>query len=408
MGAYQRKLKSTVKWRYQGYYKGTRYTGPAIYDSRQDAIEAERVYLASLKGDSLQSLMSAYLNHLRINTTNHGYHKHSERVIQKFIDFLGQPEFPVKAVSRRQVEEFKQAQALERQEAGQSPHSVNYGLRILKAFFYYAIRVKEIDMRNPAVYVKHQALNDDSKYIPTDDDLTTLRETLDREEALLVDFCTETGCRINEALRLTSKDIGPETVTLWTRKSKNSNLTSRIIPRPHCLKDEHIPPEGERVFKRWTAQPRFLEKKVKALMEEKEPFTGKPLLSHYFNWHNLRHKAASEWHHNGMVLVEIMARLGHSNIETTQKYLQSLGFTTIKYTEGDRPVYQSKPTKADIEEGEKASAEEDEKVFEWLREKVGTHLAGTVVFGIPDEKTELALQKFGITSKLVRDYRMAL
>lgn len=300
MGAFLRKLKSGNKWRYQGYYKGKRYTGPAIYDSERDALEAERVYLAGLKGDTIQSLMTAYLNHLQVNTTNAGYQKHSERVLQKFIDFLGMPDLPVKEVSRRQVEDFKQGEAIKRQEAGESPHSVNYALRILKAFFYYAIRVKEIDMRNPVAHVKYQALNDESKYIPTDKDLVRLRERLESEEALLVDFCAETGCRINEALRLTAKDIGDDTITLWTRKAKNSNLTSRVIPRPYCLRGEHIPADGGRVFPRWKVQPRFLEKKVKKLNKEKEEFSGKPLIPSYFNWHNLRHKAASEWHHNGM------------------------------------------------------------------------------------------------------------
>ncbi len=405
MGVFLRKLKLGNKWRYQGYYKGNRYTGPAVYDSRRDALEAERVYLAGLRGDTVQSLMTAYLSHLRVNTTNTGYQKHSERVIQRFIDFLGAPDLPVTGVSRRQVEEFKQAEALRRHEAGESPHSVNYTLRILKAFFYYAVRVKEIDMKNPVAHVKHQALNDEPKYIPTDADLATLRERLDREEALLVDFCAETGCRINEALRLTAKDVGEETMTLWTRKAKNSNLTSRVVPRPYCLKDIHIPPDGGRIFPRWKVQPRFLEKRVKALQEEREEFSGRPLLSSYFNWHNLRHKAASEWHHGGMVLIEIMARLGHSNIETTQKYLQSLGFTTVKYTLGDRPGYQSGPTRDDIEEADQASTDEDVKVFEWLRGKVGTKLAGEVVFGVPDDGTLIELEKFGITPDVIRDYR---
>lgn len=400
MGTMKRQLKDGIKWRYQGYYKGTRYTGPAIYSTQKEAEEAEKVYLASLKGDSLQALMQDYIKHLRINTTNAGYQKHSERVIQRLIDYMKLPAFPVKDVTRRHIEDFKQNQALKAKEAEHSPHSVNSELRILKAFFNYCISVKEIEMSNPVANVKHLALDDESKYIPTDADLITLRKELDKEETLLVDFCAETGCRINEALRLTSRDVDKETVTLKTRKAKNSNLTSRVIPRPHCLKDDHLPSNGDRVFKRWSAQPRFLEKTVRELMEKVEEFSDKPLLSDYFNWHNLRHKAASEWAHGGMALIEIMARLGHNNIETTQNYLQSLGFTTVKYTKNGKPEYQAHPNRDDIE----ADSVNDVKLYEYLSEKIGKELAREIVIEGGTKDTERKLKESGITKDLVRDY----
>lgn len=70
-------------------------------------------------------------------------------------------------------------------------------------------------------------------------------------------------------------------------------------------------------FPEWKAYPRFLKEKVKEL----------DLNS--WNWHNLRHRRASIWAHSGMAIFEIMIRLGHNNLSTTQKYLQLLGFTRI-------------------------------------------------------------------------------
>ncbi len=225
-------------------------------------------------------------------------------------------------------------------------------------------------MKNPAAFVKHLALDEKSKYIPSEWDLLNLKGGLDREQALLVAFCLETGCRINEALGLTVDDIGEETIKLTTRKAKNSNRTTRVIPKPHCLIDVELPESG-RVFARWTKQPRFLEKIVKKLFPEGQRF----------GWHNFRHKAASEWAASGMPVVEIMARLGHSNIETTQKYLQSLGFTATPYTGQERPEflrYEDKDLKQELAEIE---FEEDVKLFELLKKKMGEEKAREIVFG---------------------------
>jgi site-specific recombinase XerD len=68
------------------------------------------------------------------------------------------------------------------------------------------------------------------------------------------------------------------------------------------------------VFPEWSDVPRFLEKRVKKLTIP------------YWTWHNLRHKYASELSRKGVPLFEIMNLLGHSNMKTTQNYLQLLGF----------------------------------------------------------------------------------
>jgi integrase len=65
----------------------------------------------------------------------------------------------------------------------------------------------------------------------------------------------------------------------------------------------------------WTDHPGFLEKVIKDLKQPR------------WNWHCLRHRRASIWANDKMPLIEIMQRLGHSNLGTTQRYLQLLGFT---------------------------------------------------------------------------------
>ena len=71
----------------------------------------------------------------------------------------------------------------------------------------------------------------------------------------MFDFVDQTACRVNEAVRLTQKDVDKTRVVLYTQKTKNSNLTPRVIPRPECLQGEFT----GKVFKEWNAYPRFLE-----------------------------------------------------------------------------------------------------------------------------------------------------
>jgi len=69
---------------------------------------------------------------------------------------------------------------------------------------------------------------------------------------------------------------------------------------------------NERVFSRWVDKPHFLKRKVKKLKGQ------------MWGWHSLRHRYASLLSKEGKPLFEIMKLLGHSNLSTTQIYLQLL------------------------------------------------------------------------------------
>jgi len=123
------------------------------------------------------------------------------------------------------------------------------------------------------------------------------------------DFVMDTACRIGEALRVTGKDILENDVILYTKKSRNSNLVPIKLPKPQCIENIKLYTD-ERLFNRWSDCPRFLEDKVKELKQRN------------WSWHNLRHRKASIWSKQRLPLYEIMVLLGHSNLKTTQGYLQ--------------------------------------------------------------------------------------
>lgn len=121
----------------------------------------------------------------------------------------------------------------------------------------------------------------------------------------------DTGARLSEALNLRGRDVTNVEVTLYTRKSLNSNLVPRQVPKPICLGAQTFPTD-EKIFGNWKEKPKFLERKLKAL--KLQPW----------GFHNLRHRYASKLSAEGKPLYEIMSLLGHSNLSTTQKYLQLL------------------------------------------------------------------------------------
>jgi hypothetical protein len=90
-------------------------------------------------------------------------------------------------------------------------------------------------------------------------------------------------------------------LVLYNRKFRNSDLTSRKIPRPHCL------PDNFSGFP-WKKYPRFLEKETQGR----------------WGFHSLRRRFAAYQHSRGMPFYLLMERLEHSKLSTTQIYLRSL------------------------------------------------------------------------------------
>ena len=274
---------------------------------REKLAELERNFHKPQNEMMLIEVMNARLDEIKANHGN-SYYKESKRYFKMLIQQVG--DVPVASVKKVQINSFLLDYSKKVRDRGRTNHCTNAMFRSMKALFNYAIRIFDVDMRNPCIGIKLFPVDINLKYIPSESEIALVREALDKEECFLFDFVDQTGYRINEALRLKYEDIQEGLVTLWTRKAKNSNLTPRRIPTPKCLIG--IKGTGQ-IFGRWNNKPKFLERYVKKLGMKR------------WNWHNLRHRRASLWAKEGRTLLEIMQLLGHSNLSTTQKYLQILG-----------------------------------------------------------------------------------
>ena len=308
-------MKKGDRWFYSGQYLGYKYHSRAIYHSKSDCLKAEREKLSELDKMALSNsndmalleLFNLRLDNIKANKSLK-YYEENRRFYKQFLDFTGH--VSVSEVSKPQVYKFLTDFSKELRNRGRGNWKVNSCIRVLKAAFNEAINIYEIDMKNPFTGIQMFPVDIKTKYIPPDDDIDAVRNICTLEERLLIDFVDATACRIMEAIRLNYIDINNDKLTLYTRKSKNSNLTPRIIPKPDWLKNSG---KGK-VFKTWDASPRFLERRVAKLKQRR------------WNWHSLRHRRASIWANDGMSLIELQHRLGHSNMETTQRYCQLLGF----------------------------------------------------------------------------------
>ena len=313
MGQYHRKLSKGVKWLFRGSYLGRKYCSQCIYLSKKEAKAAEREYLERLdeeirhpkKDMSLWDLCNHRLDHLRARKSN-DYYKENKRYFQKILDEWGK-ETPASSITRAMANQLLLKEAERLKKKGRDNYKVNAMLRSLKALWNWGNRIYELNIKNPFEGLEFHSVNIRLKYIPTEDEMSAVYVKLNDKQKLLFDFIKETGARIMEAVRFfNDPQIDGELITLWTRKAKNSNLTPRRIPKPLCLDRDYEALKGE-----WTAYPRFLEDLTK----------GK------WNFHNLRHRIASIWATDGMTTFELMTRLGHSNLQTTMRYLRLLGFT---------------------------------------------------------------------------------
>lgn len=319
MGCYQRNLRKGKRWYFKGQYCRLAYFSRAIYLTKQEAKKAERDKLKELdefarnprkaSDPTLFTITEKRLDFIKLNKSKF-YYTENRRFFRKAIQMWGK-DTPVSQITREDINNLLMAEAKRLKDQSKSNHKVNALIRSLKALFNWAIDTYDLDIKNP-VKAKFYPIDIHLKYIPTDEEIEAVKNQCNAQQKFLIDFVEQSGSRIMEAIRLKASDVDGDLITLWTRKSKNSNLTPRRIPIPDCLKDLNLDGQ-DRIFSEWAAYPRFLEEKT----------DGK------WNWHNLRHRRASLWAKENKTLLEIMHLLGHSNLATTQRYLQLLGFTRL-------------------------------------------------------------------------------
>ena len=316
MATYYRKLRKGIRFYYKFDFNSKTYYSKCIYHSKREAQQAEREkynYLDEEKRFGKQdkplllcSVIDDRLKYLSVKYSEK-HKQDSEYHLNRFADFIGNQE--IREITRKEIEDFllDYSEKLKRNEVDN--YQVNSALKNIKSLFNYIIDSYDLVIRNPARKIKPYSVKKMLKYIPPDSEINKVREYFNPRQKLLFDFVLASGCRINEALNLSFEDINESYLILYTRKSKNSDRVPRKVEIPDCIKG--LTGKG-RVFPEWNDTPKFLDK---TLRENKMKVWG---------WHSLRHRYASLLSKKNIPLFEIMIKLGHSQLKTTQLYLQML------------------------------------------------------------------------------------
>lgn len=319
MAQYPRKVKKGIRWWYKFSFNGKVYHSKTIYLTKNEAKKAEAAQLGYLDIRqrnpshkpvlSLLQIINERLDLIKVKKSQK-YYTENKRYLSTLLKHIG--DLMIHDIQKADIEKLLLNTSEKFQEEGKDNYTVNAMIRCYKALFNYAINTYEdLEIRNPVRMIDFYSIEKKLKYIPSTEEITEVLNICDEEQKRLIHFIESTGSRINECLNLKGCDVLNHNVILYSRKSKNSNRVPRKLPKPNCLDGLSFKPE-EFVFNRWKEQPKFLERKIKQLK------------LHPWGFHNLRHRRASIWSKEGKPIFEIMCLLGHTNMSTTQKYLQLL------------------------------------------------------------------------------------
>lgn len=261
---------------------------------------------------------SLYLDYSERKHAKQTY-QYKKYVLTKFSFLHGN--FPVEAITPQQIHTYLATR--------KTNHNYNAHRKDLYAFFEYCVRILKIIIRNPCAELERMPYHPPRKSIPSEDDILKLilaaDPKTDEKDLLLVTLLTM--ARVDEILRMTWQDINFEkdVVALWTRKRKDGNMESDIIPMNEDLKSI--------LWKRWESRSQnewvFFNDKTKTRFNRRPKFmnglckrAGVPPIG----FHALRHFMASYLADKQKISkLTISKLLRHKSLGTTEIYLQSIG-----------------------------------------------------------------------------------
>jgi len=312
MAVYLRQLKKGSRWSYKFDLNRKTYRSKSIYQSKAEAKKAEaeayqeadyrQRHPKESEDITLFEAIDLRLDHIK-SRKSITYYKENRRYLKLLRDRMGN--IALTEITKSEIEALLSESSKRLGIDRRGHYTINAMIRCYKALF------NSIGEYNPCKKIEFYPIDKKVKFIPSNEMIRAVMNICTLPQQDLLNFILETGARINEALNLKGQDIGNTFVILYTKKSHNSNSVPRKVLKPEWL-DKKSYRSDERVFKEWNEYPKFLDRKVRQLKQ------------HPWGFHSLRHRRASLWSKEGKPLFEIMSLLGHSNLETTQIYLQLL------------------------------------------------------------------------------------
>jgi len=264
---------------------------------------------------TLQQAIDEYLSYARANFSVNTCRDYVS-ITKSISKFLG-PDIPVCEVTIRDIERYKAS----KNNGKLSPHTVNYDLRCIKAFFNLLVQWNMIE-KNPCKGIKR---------LRTDD---TIRPYLQREELQkllaytagsvlqpIIVFAVLTGLRLGEIVNLTWDDIMLEKRKIIVRsnggfRTKTGKMRTLPINSELYRLLTDMRDKTGLLFKQENGEPyrgEFISKQFKKAVRECK-------LNPKLHFHSLRHTFGSYLVEQGVSLFHVQQLMGHSSPYVTQIY----------------------------------------------------------------------------------------
>ena len=244
-----------------------------------------------------------------------------------FERLLGKKKY-VEAITRSDIDDYKITRS--RQTFGErkrpfSPATINFEVNVLRTFFYYLTRERGIDTENPCARFKPLRVEKErlKRRPPTysEKDISRLFPACDPEERAMYATLLLTGLRKQELRNLAWDDVDLKKATVRIRAKED------FAPKDYEERDIPIPPELVRILQKlpkdatWVFPSRNGKRLGRNEMLRRLKVVAARVGVKHANLHKFRHTYATRLLESGCDIVTVQDLLGHSDLDTTRKYL---------------------------------------------------------------------------------------
>jgi integrase len=249
------------------------------------------------------------------------------QVLEHFERHLGHKRF-LEAVTRSDIDDYKVNRCQEQSQRHErliSASTVNFEIGTLRTFFYYFINERELDIKNPcARFKKLRDANQKANRRPptySQSELDALFAHCDAFEKAVFATLLLTGLRKRELYFLMWRDVDLRRGTLTVSGEGKTGFSpkdyeEREIPLPPDLLEilSGLERRADWVF------PNRKRNRLNHLLRRLQTITAKAGIPEA-TLHKFRHTYATRLLERGADIVTVQKLMGHSDIETTRKYL---------------------------------------------------------------------------------------
>jgi integrase len=280
----------------------------------------------------IQDAIQIFLAHVKVHSPHKPKtHQRYEKVLEHFERVLGKKKF-IEAITRADIDDYKTARSTQesQQHKGRiiTPRTINFEVSVLRTFFYFLINERGIRMENPCARFK--ALKDQkakARRKPptyTQAELDKIFAHCDETEKTTFATLLLTGLRDQELCFLAWRDVeikNPKSASIKVSGEGKDGFSpkdyeERPIPIPEELAQRlaKLPRTSEWVF------PNKKGKRATHLLRRLKEIAEAAKVQHA-TLHKYRHTYATRLLESGCDIVTVQKLMGHSDIETTQQYL---------------------------------------------------------------------------------------